>query len=135
MARGPASSLAFRSFLKSAASAAQLARPVRRLTGLTPPALAYHAACLAQDTPVVLIVATDADVDQVTSDACLFLVALQGLSDRDASDRVLPFPSQEVDPYRGLTPHLQVASARARALHGLATGTARLVVASARSLL
>ena len=34
---------------------------------------------------------------------------------------VLPFPSQEVDPYRGLTPHLEVASARARALFGLAT--------------
>ena len=39
--------------------------------------------------------------------------------------RVLPFPSQEVDPYRGLLPHFDVASARARALHALATGHAR----------
>jgi transcription-repair coupling factor (superfamily II helicase) len=56
--------------------------------------------------------------------------------DAAAVDRaVLPFPSQEVDPYRDLAPHLAVASARARALHGLAAGTARLVIASARSLL
>ena len=48
---------------------------------------------------------------------------------------MLPFPSQEVDPYRGLAPHLEVASARARALHALATRSARLVVASARALL
>ncbi len=48
--------------------------------------------------------------------------------------QVLPFPSQEVDPYRGLAPHLEVASARARALYGLASGTVRLVVASARAL-
>jgi transcription-repair coupling factor (superfamily II helicase) len=32
-------------------------------------------------------------------------------------------------------PHLEVASARAGALHGLAAGTARIVVASARALL
>ena len=37
---------------------------------------------------------------------------------RTPSSAVLPFPSQEVDPYRGLAPHLEVASARARALHG-----------------
>ena len=48
---------------------------------------------------------------------------------------VLPFPSHEVDPYRGLAPHFDVASARARALYGLSTGTARLVVASAQALL
>ena len=44
--------------------------------------------------------------------------------------RVLPFPSPEVDPYRGMTPHFQVSSARARALHGLATGHARVLIAS-----
>jgi transcription-repair coupling factor (superfamily II helicase) len=71
----------------------------------------------------------------MTADARFFVAQLQGL-DATAVDRaVLPFPSQEVDPYRGLAPHLAVASARARALHGLASGTARLVVASARSLL
>ena len=40
-----------------------------------------------------------------------------------AADRaVLPFPSHEVDPYRGLAPHVGVTSARARALHALALG-------------
>ena len=39
--------------------------------------------------------------------------------------RVLPFPSHEVDPYRGLPPHFGVTSARARALHAIATRHAR----------
>jgi transcription-repair coupling factor (superfamily II helicase) len=48
---------------------------------------------------------------------------------------VLPFPSPQVDPYRGFQPHLKVASARARALHALAAGTARVIVTSAPALL
>ena len=48
---------------------------------------------------------------------------------------VLPFPSYQVDPYRGLAPHFRVASARARALHAAALGTARVIVASAQALL
>ncbi|MSO49091.1 MAG: transcription-repair coupling factor [Acidobacteria bacterium] len=59
---------------------------------------------------------------------------MKGLSDSQTEQAVLPFPSQEVDPYRGLAPHLQVASARARALTALATGTSQLVIASARAL-
>jgi transcription-repair coupling factor (superfamily II helicase) len=48
---------------------------------------------------------------------------------------VLPFPSQEVDPYRGMTAHFGVASARARALYAIATATARVVVASTAALM
>ena len=48
---------------------------------------------------------------------------------------ILPFPSHEVDPYRGLAPHVGVTSARARALHGIGAGTARVVVASAAALM
>jgi hypothetical protein len=129
------SSLAFRSLLKSSAARAGLDRPGRRLTGLTPQATAFHAALVAQETPVFLVVPTDADVERMTSDARLFLAALLGLSELDAAGLVLPFPSQEVDPYRELSPHLAVASARARALHALATRSARLVVASARALM
>jgi transcription-repair coupling factor (superfamily II helicase) len=84
---------------------------------------------------VCLIVPTDTAVDEMTSDARSFLAALEGLSDHDAADAVLPLPSQEVDPYRSLAPHLQIASARARALFALASGRARLIVASARALL
>jgi transcription-repair coupling factor (superfamily II helicase) len=130
----PSASLAFRSLLKSAATRAGLTRALPRLAGLGPGATAFHAAALAQDTRVVLVVPTDADVEQMTADARFFLGAMLGLSDAQAAQTVLPFPSQEVDPYRGLAPHLAVASARARALTGLVTGTARLVVASARSL-
>ncbi len=130
----PSASLAFRSLLKSAAIRAGLTRPASRLAGLGPGAVAFHAAAVAQDTPVFLVVPTDADVEQMTADARFFLSAMLGLSDVQAHQAVLPFPSQEVDPYRGLLPHLEVASARARALSGLAAGTARLVIASARAL-
>ena len=132
---GSTSSLAFRSLLKSSANRAGLTRAVSRLTGLTPAAMAFHAAVVAQDASVLLVVPSDADVEEMTSDARMFLMSLQGLSEHDVLAQVLPFPSQEVDPYRGLTPHLEVASARARALYGLTTRTARLVIASARALL
>ena len=131
----PSSSLAFRSLLKTAAGNSGLAKPQVSIGGVTPQAAALHAAMAAQDAPVFLIVPADVDVEQFVADTRFFIGALQGLSD-DASERqVLPFPSQEVDPYRGLTPHLEVASARARALHALATRTARIIVASARALL
>src|SRR5213076_1198419 len=48
---------------------------------------------------------------------------------------ILPFPSHEVDPYRGLAPHIGVTSQRARALYSIASGTARGVLASAAALL
>ena len=63
---------------------------------------------------------SDADVERLTSDARFFLAALEGLSDAEVERVVLPFPSHEVDPYRGLAPHFEIASARARALHALA---------------
>jgi transcription-repair coupling factor (superfamily II helicase) len=131
----PSSSLAFRSLLKSAAAKSGLSRARARVTGLSPAAAAFQASVLAQEAPVFLVVPTDADVEQMIADARFFFATLKGLSTVEVETQVLPFPSSEVDPYRGLTPHLEVASARARALHGLAVGTANLVVASARSLL
>jgi transcription-repair coupling factor (superfamily II helicase) len=44
-------------------------------------------------------------------------------------------PSLQVDPYRGMMAHMRVSAARARALHGVATFSARLVIASAAALL
>jgi transcription-repair coupling factor (superfamily II helicase) len=93
------------------------------------------AAAIAARTPVVLVVPNDAEVERMTMDARFFLSALEGLADADVERTVLPFPSHEVDPYRGLKPHFDISSARARALHGLATSSARLVIASAASLL
>jgi len=129
------SSLAFRSLLKTTAARAGLDRPVSRLSGLTPQALALHAAVLAQDHPLVVVVPTEADAEAMSGDARFFLATLLGLGEREAADAVLTFPSLDVDPFRALAPHLAVASARARALAGLASRTARIVVVPARALL
>ena len=87
------------------------------------------------DGVVLHIVPTDADIDAMVSDIRFFLGALEGLADASAEQQVLPFPHTQVDPYRGFVPHLKVASARAGALHALATGDARVVVASAAALM
>jgi transcription-repair coupling factor (superfamily II helicase) len=127
-------SLSLRALLKAAARRAGLTDQAARVHGVTPPALALAAAATAEGG-LVLVVPTDRDVDQVVADARFFVATLEGLGEQDAERAVLPFPSQEVDPYRGLAPHFDVASARARVLHALATGNARLVVASARALM
>jgi transcription-repair coupling factor (superfamily II helicase) len=128
-------SLTLRALLKTAATRLGLGVPGRGVSGLTAAAKAFFAAAAAARGPVVLVAPTDADVEQLTSDARFFLSVLEGLSDADAASQAVPFPSHEIDPYRGLSPHFDIASARARALHGLSTGTARLVIASAASLL
>ena len=129
------SSLTLRALLKTASGRLGLGVPGRSVSGLTAAAKAWFAAAAAAKERVVAIVPSDADVEQLTSDARFFLSALEGISDADAAQAVVPFPSHEIDPYRGLSPHFDVASARARALHGLGTGTARLFVASAAALL
>jgi transcription-repair coupling factor (superfamily II helicase) len=109
------------------------------VTGLTPAAKAFWIAGAASDDPrselVLAVVPSDRDVEQVTSDVRFFLGGLESASADELEHIVLPFPSQEVDPYRGLAPHLRIASARARALHAMAAGQARVVVASASALL
>ncbi len=109
--------------------------PAGRVAGLTSPAKAMCAAVAASRAAAVLVVPNDAEVERMTADARFFFAALEGFSDADVERAVLPFPSHEVDPYRGLKPHFDIASARARALHGLASGRVRLLVASAPALL
>ena len=136
-----ATSLALRALFKSALSRIDAGLPggrsgaVRRVTGLTPAAQAMFVAGAARDGLTLLVVPTDRDVERTTSDARFFLSALAGLPEADAERLVLSFPSHEVDPYRGLAPHFEVSSARARTLHAIASGSARLVVASAAALL
>ena len=129
------SSLTLRAILKSAAGRLGMGVPGRQVTGLTPPAKALFAAVAAARGPVVLVVPTDADVESQTMDVRFFVSAFEGLSDDEVERSVLPLPSHEVDPYRGLAPHFDIASARARALHALTTGTARVVIASAAALI
>jgi transcription-repair coupling factor (superfamily II helicase) len=129
-------SLTLRALLKSAARRAGLGvQGPGVLSGLPAQAKAFFAAAAARDATVLLVVPTDADVEQMTSDVAFFLAGLESLSAANTELAVLPFPSHEVDPYRGLAPHFDVASARARALHALATGAGRVVVASAAALL
>jgi transcription-repair coupling factor (superfamily II helicase) len=129
------SSLTLRSLLKSAASRLRLGVPASRVSGLTAPAKALFAAVAADRGRVLLVVPTDADIETMTRDARFFFSALEGLAETEVERAVLPFPSHEVDPYRGLAPHFDIASARARALHAVAERTAKLIVASAAALL
>ena len=132
-----ATSLTLRALFSRAASKASLDRPARVIAGLTPAAkaLAVTVAARAATGVTLLVVPSDKDVEQMTADARFFYAALEGASDADVERAVLPLPSLQVDPYRGMTPHFRVSAARARALHGAATRTARLIVASAAALL
>src|SRR5919197_1228582 len=133
-----ATSLNLRALLKTAVARSGLDIPARIVSGLTPSAKALYVAAAAQARPreaVLYVLPADADLEQAVADVSFFLAAAEGLSAADAQRAVLPFPSHEIDPYRGLAPHVGVTSARARALHALAHGTARVVVASAAALL
>jgi transcription-repair coupling factor (superfamily II helicase) len=135
MTSSTSTSLTLRALLKTAAERLGLGVPGRGVTGLTGPGAAFFAAAGAGRQRLVLIAPTDAEVERLTCDARFFFSALEGLSDTETAQAVLAFPSQEVDPYRGLAPHFDIASARAQALHALSAGTARLVIASAPALL
>ena len=133
-----APSLALRSLLISVLGQSGLATPTRRISGVTPPVRAMAVAAMARglrDGVVLLVVPTDAEIETIVSDIRFFLGALEGSADAVVEQQVLPFPSPQVDPYRGFQPHLKVASARARALHALVTQKVRMVVASAPALL
>jgi transcription-repair coupling factor (superfamily II helicase) len=128
-------SLSLRAVIREALGRAGLRDDAARLTGLSPAARALYVAATATRGLTVLVVPTDRDVESGTADARFFFAALTGASPAEAERVVLPFPSHEVDPYRGLSLHFDVASARARALHALANGRAALVIASAEALL
>ena len=128
-------SLTLQATLKSAATRAGLGGVSRPVAGLSAAAKGLAVAVAATDTPVVVVVPTDGDVEQMVADTRFFLGSLTGATTHELRHQVVPFPSHEVDPYRGLTPHFDVVAARGRALHGLAARTARVVVAAATALL
>ena len=131
-------SLNLRAVLKTAVVRSGMDIPARIVSGLTQSANALFVAAAAQARPhgvVLYVVPSDGDLEQSVADVAFFLAALEGLPAAAAERAVLAFPSHEVDPYRGLAPHVGVTSARARALHGIGRGTARVVVASAAGLL
>jgi transcription-repair coupling factor (superfamily II helicase) len=110
----------------------------RAVSGLTSPAKALLVASAAHAQPngvVLFVVPGDGELEETCADVSFFLAALEGLAPAAAERAVLPFPSHEVDPYRGLAPHIGVTSVRARALYAIAHGSARVVVASAAAIL
>src|SRR5215470_14754143 len=131
-------SLNLRALLKTAITRSGLDTRKRAIAGLTPAAKSLFVANAAHERQkglVLYVVPTDADLEEAVGDVKFFLGSLDGLSSAAADRAVLPFPSHEVDPYRGLAPHIGVTSVRARALHAMAHGTARVVIASAAALL
>ena len=98
-------------------------------------ALAAAATARARPGLTLLVVPTDRDVEQLCADARYFFAALEGAAEAAVETAVIPFPSLQVDPYRGMAPHFKVAAARSRALYLAATGQARLIIASAAALL
>ena len=132
------SSLNLRALLKTAVSRTGMDQPAREVSGLSGPAQALYVAAAAQQLGqgvVLFVLPADAAIEDATTDVRFFFGAMEGLTEAALDRSVLPFPSHEIDPYRGLAPHLGVASARARALHAVATGTARVLVTSAAALL
>jgi transcription-repair coupling factor (superfamily II helicase) len=112
--------------------------PAHAVSGLTDSAKALFVAAAAQARPngvVLYVVPSDGDLEQTGADVSFFLAALEGLTPAAVERVVLPFPSHEVDPYRGMAPHIGVTSVRARALYSIARGSARVVIASAAALL
>ena len=122
--------------LKTAVKRAGFEIEAKAVTGLSASAQALFVARASRhkNSVSILVVPSDANVAQMTADVRFFLTALEGLSESFAHQVVLPFPSHEVDPYRGLPPHFEITSARARVLHSLVTDRVRIIVASASAL-
>jgi transcription-repair coupling factor (superfamily II helicase) len=133
-----APSLALRSLLTGVLRETGLSSPLQRISGATSPVRALAVAAASKrlvDHTILLVVPTDAEIESIVGDISFLLSVLEGSAAAVVERHVLPFPSTQVDPYRGFQPHFKVASARARVLHALATNTARVVVASAAALL
>jgi transcription-repair coupling factor (superfamily II helicase) len=130
-------SLALRALFGRTASRLDFDHPAATTAGLSPAAKALAAVAAARARPglTLLVVPGDRDVEQATGDARFFFAALEGAAAAAADIAVVPFPSLQVDPYRGMSPHFKVAAARGRALYLAATGQARLLIASAGALL
>jgi transcription-repair coupling factor (superfamily II helicase) len=131
-------SLNLQALLKTAAARTGMDSSVTHVRGLSPAAQALYVATQAanrRNAVTVVVVPTDEDVDRFCLDTRFFMAALEGASAASLEEAVKPFPSLQIDPYRNIAPHFGVASARADALHGMASGRARVVAASAAALL
>ncbi len=109
----------------------QRLHPPARVAGLMGPARSLVEAALSASRPgpVVVVVPDERRLSAATADLSSFLRAL-------GSDRpVMAFPAFALDPYRGVSPHLDVTAARLRALVSLLSREDVVVVAGAPALL
>ena len=102
-----------------------------RISGLMGPARSLLVAAIAQKTsgPMLVVVADERRLAPAVSDLESLLRAL------GVPRRVLSFPAFALDPYRGLSPHLEVTSARLEALVSLLDCEDVVIVATAGALL
>ena len=131
-------SLNLRAALKTAVTRSGMDAPARAVSGLTSSAKALFVASAAHAQPsgvILYVVPGDGDLEETCADVSFFIAALEGLAPAAIERAVFPFPSHEVDPYRGMAPHIGVTSVRARALYAMARGTARVVIASTAAVL
>ncbi len=105
--------------------------PPARISGVMGPARSLMQAELAKSRggPTLVVVPDERRLTPAVSDLEAFFGAL------DVARNVLPFEAFALDPYRGLSPHLDVVSARVRALVALARHENVVVVATAAALL
>jgi transcription-repair coupling factor (superfamily II helicase) len=104
--------------------------PPARVSGLMGPARSLVEAVLASRRgPVVVVVPDERRLPPAVSDLSSFLHAL------GSERRVLPFPAFALDPYRGLSPHLDVVAARLKSLAAILSREDVVVIASAPAVL
>jgi transcription-repair coupling factor (superfamily II helicase) len=101
------------------------------LSGLMGPARSLAEAAIIHKTagPVLVVVADERRLAPALSDLKSLLSAL------GVARRVRDFPAFALDPYRGVSPHLEVTSARLEALVSLLDGGDDVVFATASALL
>jgi len=91
-------------------------------------ALALSGAIMGEARPYVILVPSDAEARNL-ADGIRFYCRLLS----SAPPEVTYLPGFEVDPYRGLSPHPEIAAARARALRQLLNDDPGVLVASVRA--
>ncbi|MEW6338722.1 MAG: transcription-repair coupling factor [Acidobacteriota bacterium] len=94
------------------------------MAGVCPGARALAVAALADGTPLVVVVPSPRDAEELHSGLLLLAPDL----------RPAVFPAEAVEAYLGRTPPLGATAGAALALQGLATGEARVLIVPARVL-
>jgi transcription-repair coupling factor (superfamily II helicase) len=91
-------------------------------------ALAIAKAILTENRSAAVIVPSDLEAQNLAQELRFYLDLLS-----PAPIEIVHLPSPEVDPYRGLSPHPEIAAARSRALWQLLQDSPKVLVASVRA--